>query len=154
MHTAHDVICKKEARKRCCWNCDLIGLLPTNHIIAYITMAYRSLWGNVRCYSKLAQTTQIIWNFIVRKLNLQEMANFGDYPGDFRLESGDRKKRFKIWSLDYPGELTALNVPSFNTFLSSSTKNKYRYTLLLTNFYIHLLGIFYCFLTFYINLHV
>ena len=41
-----------------------------------------------------------------------------------------------------------------NTFLSSSTKNKYRYTLLLTNFYIHLLGIFYCFLTFYINLHV
>ena len=28
---------------------DLIGLLPTNHIIAYITMAYRSLWGNVPC---------------------------------------------------------------------------------------------------------
>ena len=28
---------------------DQIGLLPTNHIIAYITMAYRSLWGNVRC---------------------------------------------------------------------------------------------------------
>ena len=28
---------------------DLIGLLPTNHSIAYITMAYRSLWGNVRC---------------------------------------------------------------------------------------------------------
>ena len=37
------------------WSCniinfDLIGLLPTNHIIAYIiTMAYLSLWGNVRC---------------------------------------------------------------------------------------------------------
>ena len=31
-------------------NFDLIGLLPTNHIIAYIiTMAYLSLWGNVRC---------------------------------------------------------------------------------------------------------
>ena len=28
---------------------------------------------------------QIIWNFIVRELNLQEMENFGDYPGDFRL---------------------------------------------------------------------
>ena len=27
----------------------LIGLLPTNHIIAYITMAYRSLWGNAQC---------------------------------------------------------------------------------------------------------
>ena len=37
------------------------------------------------------------------------MANFGDYPGDFRLSSGDREKRFKIWSLpDYPGELTCM----------------------------------------------
>ena len=24
---------------------DLIGLLPTNHIIAFITMAYQSFWG-------------------------------------------------------------------------------------------------------------
>ena len=40
---------------------DLIGLLPTNHIIAYITMAYGSLKGNVRCYnSKIAQTAQTI----------------------------------------------------------------------------------------------
>ena len=56
--STHDVICAKKilidsghhkfvmtesARKRCCWHCtfDLIGLLPTNHIIAYITMAYR-----------------------------------------------------------------------------------------------------------------
>ena len=28
---------------------DLIGLPPINHIIAYITMAYRSLRGNVQC---------------------------------------------------------------------------------------------------------
>ena len=28
---------------------DLIGLLGTNNIIAYITMAYQSLWGIVRC---------------------------------------------------------------------------------------------------------
>ena len=28
---------------------DLIGLLPTNHITGYITMAYRSFWGNVQC---------------------------------------------------------------------------------------------------------
>ena len=28
---------------------DLIGLLPTNHIIAYIkNIIYQSLWGNVR----------------------------------------------------------------------------------------------------------
>ena len=27
------------------------------------------------------------------------MANFGDYPGDFRLQSGDSGKWFKIWTL-------------------------------------------------------
>ena len=62
---------------------DLIGLVPTNHIIAYITVVYWSLWGNKNC--KIAQTVQTIWNFIVRKSIQQEMANFGDYPGDFRL---------------------------------------------------------------------
>ena len=52
---------------------------------------------------------QSIWNFIVRESSLQEMANFDDYPGDFRLWSGDREIRLKIWSLpDYPGEFTAL----------------------------------------------
>ena len=34
---------------------------------------------------KIDQTTQNIWNFIVGKSSLQEMANFGDYQGDFRL---------------------------------------------------------------------
>ena len=34
---------------------------------------------------KIAQTTQNIWNFIMRESNLQEMANFRDHPGDFRL---------------------------------------------------------------------
>ena len=28
---------------------NLTGLLPSNHIIAYITMVYRSLWGTARC---------------------------------------------------------------------------------------------------------
>ena len=52
-----------------------------------------------------------MWNLIVRKSDLQEMANFSDYPGDFRLWTGDREKQFKIWSLqDYPGELTALEM--------------------------------------------
>ena len=32
----------------------------------------------------IAQTTQNIWNFIDRKSNLQEMANFGNYPGRFQ----------------------------------------------------------------------
>ena len=35
--------------------------------------------------SKIAQTMKNIWNFIVRKSNLQKIANFVDYPGDFRL---------------------------------------------------------------------
>ena len=37
---------------------------------------------------KIAQIRQNIWNFIVRKLKLQEMANFGDYPEDSNLETG------------------------------------------------------------------
>ena len=52
MHTAHDVICENKTRKKDVVGIvtfDLIGLLPTNHIIVYITMAYRSLGGNVRC---------------------------------------------------------------------------------------------------------
>jgi len=28
---------------------DLIGLVPSNHIFAYITMAYQGLWENIRC---------------------------------------------------------------------------------------------------------
>ena len=35
--------------------------------------------------SKIAQTMQCIWSYIVRKSILQEMENLGDYPGDFRL---------------------------------------------------------------------
>ena len=50
--TAHYVICaKKKTREKDgvgIVTFDLTGLLATNHIIAYITMAYRSLWGNVR----------------------------------------------------------------------------------------------------------
>ena len=45
MQTAHDVICGKKTREKDFVGIvtfDLISLLPTNHIIAYITMAYRS----------------------------------------------------------------------------------------------------------------
>ena len=46
MHTAHDVISENKTRGKDVVEIvtfDLIGLLPTNHIIAYITMTYRSL---------------------------------------------------------------------------------------------------------------
>ena len=35
--------------------------------------------------TKIAQITQNIWNFVVAKSTLQEIAKFGDYPGDFIL---------------------------------------------------------------------
>ena len=46
MTTAHDIICKKKLRDKDVVGIvtfDLIGFLPTNHIIAYITMAHQSL---------------------------------------------------------------------------------------------------------------
>ena len=59
--------------------------------------------------NKIAQTTQKIWHFIPKSL-----ANFGDYPGDFRLQSVEWEIQSKIWSLpDYPGELTATSAARF-----------------------------------------
>ena len=59
--------------------------------------------------SKIAQITPKRWNFIPESL-----ANFGSYPGDFRLYSGDWEIRSKIWSLpDYPLELTAMSAARF-----------------------------------------
>ena len=46
MQTTHDVIYKKKRQEKDVVGIvtfDLISLLSTNHIIAYITMAYRSL---------------------------------------------------------------------------------------------------------------
>ena len=65
---------------------DVIGLLPTNRSIAYLTVALTGVCEETfDINSKITQTMQNIWNFIVRKSNLQEMANLVDYPGDFRL---------------------------------------------------------------------
>ena len=77
----------QNAWKRYCWHCniwqfDLICLLPTNCIIAYVTMAYRGLWETFYANSNIDQTSPIIWNFIVGKSSLREMANFSDYPRD------------------------------------------------------------------------
>ena len=99
---------KKNARKRCCFNCYIWPNRFTSHQSHYC-LYYGVCEETFNVNRKIARTTQSTWNFIIRESNLQEMANFGDYPGDFRLQSGDREKRFKIWSLpDFPGELTAL----------------------------------------------
>ena len=92
---------------------------------------------NINC--KNSSNRQNIWNFNVRKSKLQEMANFGNYPGDFRLQSGDQEKWFKIWSLpDYPGELTAVRRKQ-QAFHDATTvvslSNDYRNSLLMTCYY-------------------
>ena len=58
---AHDVICAKKKSEKDVVGIitfDLIDLLPTNHIIAYITMAYRSLRGNSHSTSIVKQLKQ------------------------------------------------------------------------------------------------
>ena len=67
---------------------DLIGSLPTNHIIAYITMAYRRFLR--KSLMLTAKTMQNIWNFIVGKSSLQEMATSAIILeiSDSNLESG------------------------------------------------------------------
>ena len=60
---------------------------------------------DVNC--KIAQKMQ---NSVYLDSN-EEMANFGDYLGDFILKSGDREIRSKIWSPpDSPGKLTTLTL--------------------------------------------
>ena len=48
--------------------------------------------------------------FCCRKVgSTEEMANFGDYWGDFIVLSGAQERRSEIWSLPgYPGELMPL----------------------------------------------
>ena len=77
---------------------DLIGLLSTNHIfiLQWHSRVNEEMFDvNI----KIAQTTQHSWEFIVRNSSL---LNFGDYPGDFILWSGDRE----IWSKSGISQIT------------------------------------------------
>ena len=82
MHMVHVVICKKRREN------DDVGIVTFDPPITLLLLLQ---WHTGVCEetfdvnSKIAQTMQSIRNFIVRKSNLQEMANFGTYPGDFRL---------------------------------------------------------------------
>ena len=83
MHMAHDAICKKKRREK-----DVVGIVTFDPPITLLLLLQ---WHTGVCEEmfdvngKIAQTMQSIRNFIVRKSNLQEVANFGTYPGDFRL---------------------------------------------------------------------
>ena len=93
----------------------------TIHIICYNYKWHTGVYEEMfYINSKIAQTKQNSWNFLVY-LESTEMANFGDYPGDFILKSEDREIRSKNWSLpDYPGELTALPASPFTFFFFSN----------------------------------
>ena len=53
----------------------LIGLLPTNHIIAYITMALTEVFEN----NNVNDLKFYCQNWVE---STEEMATFDDYPGD------------------------------------------------------------------------
>ena len=58
----------------------------------------------------VAQTTQNIWNFMVGKSSLQEMATLAIIR-EISNSNLENERRSKIWSLpDYPGELIALRL--------------------------------------------
>ena len=90
---------KKNAWKRCCWNCNIWPDRFTSH-----QSHYRSYYNGISEFvmkrwiyfnSKIAQTTQInIWNFIVRKSNLHEMQTSAIIREISDSNPGDREKRF------------------------------------------------------------
>ena len=79
---------EKNVRKRCCFNCNIWPNWFTfhqSHYCLYYNGILAFVWKRSFINRKIAQTTQNIWYFIIRESNLQEMANFGHYAGDFRL---------------------------------------------------------------------
>ena len=106
---------------------DLIGVLPTNHIIAYITMALTKVFENTLNNVKYLKLYCQNW-----VESTEEMAILAIIRGFHTLIWRLREKRSKNWSLpDYPGEVTALLVAQAvaQTFLLRSTciwsKDKY-----------------------------
>ena len=65
---------------------DLIALLHTNHIIAYITIWHTQVYEKMfDVNSKIAQTKKIYLKFHCPKVDSARKWHFSDNPGDFRL---------------------------------------------------------------------
>ena len=79
--------CEKNVPKRCYWNCNIWPNWFTSYqsLLRILQRHTRFCEKMFDVNSKVDQIRQRVWNFIVKKSNLQEMANFGDYPGDIRL---------------------------------------------------------------------
>ena len=91
-----DVICAKKtpwirssrifvvtqnAHKRCCWHCNIWPI--TLLLISKLHTGVCEEILNVNIKIIIIQTTKNIWNFIVGKSSLQEMANFRQLSGRF-----------------------------------------------------------------------
>ena len=70
---------QKTRKNLCCTTFDLIGLLPTNHMLAYSIMAYRRLQGNSRYQQYKNNSTQNIGNFIVGKWLYKKWQNSANF---------------------------------------------------------------------------
>ena len=98
----------QNAQKRCWWHrniIDLTGLLPTYHIIIiqWLTGVYH--WGNGGCYHLNSSKKAKYLKCYSRKVeSTEEMANFGNYPGDFILfHTLIRRQGYTVQNLKSPG---------------------------------------------------
>ena len=64
-----------------CSSCTWLVYLPPITLLPILQWHTEVSEETLDVKSYITQTTQNIWNFIDRKSNLQEIANFGNYPG-------------------------------------------------------------------------
>ena len=69
----------QNAWKRCCWHCNIWPIILLLILKLHTGVCEEMFNVNI----KIVQTTQNIWNFIVGKSSLQEMANFRLLSGRF-----------------------------------------------------------------------
>ena len=95
---------------------DLIGLLPTNHIILYITMAYGSLWGNGQCQQKNSSKNAKYLKFHCQKVEYTRNGKLRQLSGRFQT---------LIWR---PGETVQnLESPGLSGRIDSPVRSKFRF---------------------------
>ena len=95
---------------------DLIGLLPTNHIIPYITMAYGSLWGNGQCQQKNSSKNAKYLKFHCQKV---------EYTRNGKLRRSSGRFQTLIWR---PGETVQnLESPGLSGRIDSPVRSKFRF---------------------------
>ena len=69
----------QNTRRRCCWHCNIWPIT----LLLILKLHTRVCEETFNVNIKIVQTMQNIWNFIVQKASLQEMANFQWLSGRF-----------------------------------------------------------------------